>query len=250
MKNINFSVIIPCYNSEKYIAQAIQSSLDQTHKPFEILIYNDGSKDNTFRIISEYSVAHDRIKIFSSDINRGAGYARNFLLQKCNGNYIAFLDADDVWLKNKLKIQSQLIIKEDLDIVGCTIELFNLERKKIGFRRGRNNIKFNDLLKFNWIGMSGAVVSKSLLDSTLMPLIRKRQDYAYFLNLFYKNSNLRIGFCEEVLVYYFRLPSSLSSNKIDAIKYNFLVLRQYGRQSFLSSVKFLIFHIANRILAD
>ncbi|GAA5036481.1 hypothetical protein GCM10011506_30390 [Marivirga lumbricoides] len=92
-KNPSISVIIPAYNVEKYIKRCLDSILNQTYQDFEILIYNDGSKDKTSDIISTYS--DNRIHVYHNEENKGVVHARNFLLDQVKGDFIMFQDADD-----------------------------------------------------------------------------------------------------------------------------------------------------------
>lgn len=88
------SIIIPVYNTEKYLSKAIESVLNQTFSDFEIIIINDGSEDNSGKIADCYSMNHEKIKVIHKD-NEGLGYARNTGLKYANGDYILFLDSDD-----------------------------------------------------------------------------------------------------------------------------------------------------------
>ena len=248
---ITFSVIVPCYNSGKTIVKCIDSIIGQTVQPFEILIYDDASTDSSQVILKDYSDQHEFIRVIYGDTNSGAGFARNELLKICSGTFIAFLDADDYWLPNKLELQRKTIINSHTDVVGCKIRLLSPDHKTLGFRTGTKDLTFKKLLSFNYIGMSGVVVSSKLKGAREMPLIRKRQDYAYFLNLFYENPNIRFDFCREELVHYIRSPKSLSGeSKIDKVKFNFFVLERYGRLTKLESTFYLLLHILNRLRAD
>ncbi|MBK8352976.1 MAG: glycosyltransferase family 2 protein [Saprospirales bacterium] len=95
------SVLMPAYNSAKYIAQSIESILNQTFKNFELIIINDGSSDNTYDIIASYS--DKRIKYFQNEGNKGLIYTRNKLIELSNFEYIAFLDSDDLAENTRLE---------------------------------------------------------------------------------------------------------------------------------------------------
>uniref|UniRef100_UPI004049235E glycosyltransferase family 2 protein n=1 Tax=Flavobacterium sp. TaxID=239 RepID=UPI004049235E len=108
------SVIIPLYNKDFSISKTLNSVLKQTFINYEIIIVNDGSTDNSFNVVSQFS--DDRIKLFQQE-NKGAAAARNFGIEKSNGNLIAFLDADDYWFPNHLKE----IVKLYEDFPNCGI---------------------------------------------------------------------------------------------------------------------------------
>ncbi|WP_034044734.1 glycosyltransferase family 2 protein [Wocania ichthyoenteri] len=101
-----FSVIIPLYNKEKYIEDTLRSVLNQTFQDFEVIIVDDGSTDNSVEEVNK--VEDSRISIFTIE-NQGVSHARNFGISKASTNYIAFLDADDLWLSNHLELQKYMI---------------------------------------------------------------------------------------------------------------------------------------------
>src|SRR5690606_28602885 len=104
------SIVMPAYNAEKYIAEAIQSVLEQRHKHWELLIVNDGSKDNTGKIVQSF--ADPRIKYFEQE-NKGACAARNTALSNMNGSYLCVLDADDVLPQNSLNSRLAIFREDD-----------------------------------------------------------------------------------------------------------------------------------------
>lgn len=112
--NKNISVVIPVYNGEAYISNAIQSALDQSLKPFEVVVVNDGSKDGTAEKLVAFG---SRITVISIP-NGGVSNARNMGIKACTGEYIAFLDADDVWYEDKLKQQLE-VFKHNSEVGFC-----------------------------------------------------------------------------------------------------------------------------------
>lgn len=98
------SIITPCYNGERYVSQTIESVLAQTYTKWEMLIVDDGSKDNSARIIKDYCKKDSRIKLIQQP-NGGSANARNHGIREAKGQYIALLDSDDLWEKNFLDEQ-------------------------------------------------------------------------------------------------------------------------------------------------
>ena len=103
------SIIIPTYNTEKFIELTIQSVQNQTYHNWEMILVDDASTDKTVNIISEFAKADNRIKLFQLPNNSGNGFARNVALEKATGKYIAYLDADDLWFPMKLEKQIQFL---------------------------------------------------------------------------------------------------------------------------------------------
>lgn len=140
-----FSVIIPLYNKEKSILKTINSVFNQLYTDFEIIVVNDGSTDNSFKEITK--IKHDKLIAFNNT-NKGVSEARNFAMQQANGDYFAFLDADDVWEKNHLLNLNNLISS----FPNCGLYCCNYN-----FDYGNNNIistQFPSLPKdLNWQGI-------------------------------------------------------------------------------------------------
>src|SRR5699024_3826925 len=107
------SIIMPAYNSKKYLEEAIHSVIKQTYKNWELLIVDDCSKDNTLEILKNYSSQDHRIKYSTLEENSGPAVARNQAIDMANGSYIAFLDSDDLWFENKLEKQLIFMQKND-----------------------------------------------------------------------------------------------------------------------------------------
>lgn len=104
------SVVIPTYNSGKYIEETLNSVYDQTYKNFEIIIIDDGSEDNTIEILERHVCQNNKLKYFQIIHSGIPSKPRNFGISKANGEFIAFLDSDDLWTRNKLEVQLQHII--------------------------------------------------------------------------------------------------------------------------------------------
>lgn len=125
------SVIMPVYNGEKYIKFAIDSVLNQTLKDFEFIIVNDGSKDNTENIIKSYK--DERIKYYYKK-NSGPGIARNFGMSLAKGEFIAFIDSDDIYMPNKLEEQVKALTNnKSSGLLYCDIEIINHEGEHISY---------------------------------------------------------------------------------------------------------------------
>jgi len=108
------SVLIPTFNREKYIKTSLQSILEQTYINLDVLIYDDGSTDNTISIIKEIMKTDDRIKLIENTKNNGVGYARNILLKNCNTKYACWHDSDDISNINRIREQLKYLSKDTL----------------------------------------------------------------------------------------------------------------------------------------
>lgn len=116
------SIIIPCYNSEKWIVDSLQSIYNQTYKNFEVIVIDDGSEDNTNKIVQEF----DSSIIYKYQKNKGPAAARNLGVKIAKGDYIAFLDSDDLWEKNKLEKQLSYLNKnKEVDLILTNVTVVN-----------------------------------------------------------------------------------------------------------------------------
>lgn len=115
---IDVSVIIPCYNVEKYVGKCLESLIKQTKKELEFIVIDDGSTDSTDKVIKEYQIKDKRIKYFKNR-NHGIGYTRNYGIDRANGEYILFVDSDDYIEEDTCEYLYNKAKKDNLDLVIC-----------------------------------------------------------------------------------------------------------------------------------
>lgn len=133
--NPKVSVLMPAYNAEKYIAEAIESILSQTFKDFEFIIIDDASTDETWDIIQKYSKLDNRIKSYQNESNFKLSKTLNRGIDLADGKYIARMDADDISMPGRLKTQFDYMEQHpDVGIIGGTMEIMNVDRKITGKR--------------------------------------------------------------------------------------------------------------------
>ena len=121
MKEIFFSIVIPCYNSKATILRALNSCMSQTYKNFEVIIVDDCSRDETVDLLMGYiEDLHDpgRVRLYLQESNSGPANCRNIGWKNAKGNYIAFLDSDDIWHSNKLFICSTYLKGGEVDLLA------------------------------------------------------------------------------------------------------------------------------------
>ena len=128
------NVVMNCYNCEQYLEEAIQSVLDQEYKSWEIIFWDNASTDSSSKIVKKYT--DKRIKYFKGNKNVAVSQARNFALDKCNADFVAFLDCDDIWLSDKLSKQMPLFKNNDVGLVFSNSIFF----KNNGYQRKNYNL--------------------------------------------------------------------------------------------------------------
>jgi len=202
------SVIIPLYNSEQYIAETIESVLNQTYKNVEIIVIDDGSLDKSLEVVYKYK--SKGIKIYSEP-NRGASAARNMGIQYASGNFIQFLDADDILHPDKIKNQVCILINEDSNtLVFCKWIRFFQSADNSQYKRQEIDKDYSSpfrLLKDMWNGKGmvqpGAwIASKELLMKAgeWNENLSLNDDGEYFSRVILASSKVR--FCDTSIVYY------------------------------------------------
>ena len=134
------SVMMPAYNAESIIAVAIKSLQYQIYSNWECIIVNDGSTDRTLEIVNKLASLDPRIKVFSFEKNKGRGAARKLALEKCQGELIAMLDADDWYYPTKLNEQvNKFIENPDVDVISCRMAVVDKNSNIIGIRGSVSN---------------------------------------------------------------------------------------------------------------
>ncbi|MFB2726381.1 glycosyltransferase family 2 protein [Shewanella mangrovisoli] len=222
---IEISIVMPAYNVAGFIATSIESVLSQSFSNWELLIVNDCSTDNTVRDIEPY-LADCRIKLINNNKNLGGAGSRNVAIEAAQGRYLAFLDSDDLWAKDKLEKQLQFMQQNN---VGFSFTGYST-MTEAGILMDRIEVpkcvSFSKLLKHNYIGCLTAIYDTQPFGKIYMPLVRKRQDFALWLELL-KRFDHAYGLNENLGFYRIRVES-LSTSKKDAFKYYWRVLRDVG----------------------
>jgi hypothetical protein len=241
------SVIIPAHNAEKTLERAVVSVFSQTLPVDEILIFDDASSDGTSAEIMKLQTTDPRIKAFFGESNKGAGHARGFLLKRAIGEFAAFLDADDSWHPQKLEAQMPMFVDAAVGICATNFRVLRNNRR-ITERSAPARFGSKRMHLANYIGMSTAIVRLDLNGSREMPVIRKRQDYAYWLSILRLNPRVRVATVNEPLVEYHVQENSLSSDKLDNVRWNYAVFRETQGYSRTLSAILTLGNIAFRML--
>lgn len=216
-KNETVSVIIPVYNAERFLNATLDSVVNQTYDNLEVVMVDDCSKDRSKEIIEGYCAKYPFIKYHRLDGNKGAAVARNTALNIASGRYVAFLDADDVWEKDKLTRQLSHIKEKDAAFCFAAIDFINENGDCIKPRRDvKEVVDYTFLLTNTMIATSTVVVDRNKTGKFQMPLRRGGQDYATWLMLM--RTGVKAYGINEVLSHYRITPGSLSSNKLKSIR--------------------------------
>lgn len=236
------SIVMPSYNDEKFIPQAIQSVLAQTHTLWELIIIDDNSTDTSRDIISAYCKKDQRITLFSNQKRSGVGKARNLATKKAQGKYIAFLDSDDLWHPEKLKTQINFMQKNELAFTYGSYRLTDENDQKLGtFTIPQQTISYTDLLKSSDIGCLTAIYDTEKLGKRYMPEILRGQDYALWLEIL-KQLKTATGMQEILATYRIRKRPFLR-HKIRVAYYRWRIYQKIEKLSLPHTIYYFLQYI-------
>lgn len=232
---------MPAYNAVSTITHALRSVLNQSEANLEVIVVDDGSEDETF--LAALSLRDPRVRVFQIKTNSGAAAARNHALRQANGRFIAFLDADDLWLPGKL--EAQLDLMED---TGVPFSYTGFYRDNGSSRHAVSvppKVTYEQLLRGNVIGCLTAMYDSEEFGKSAMPDMRLRQDFALWLDLL-KRTDHAVGI-ERPLAVHFRHAGSLSSNAIDNAKGTWELYREFEEKTPMQAAGYMASHYLNRL---
>ncbi|SJN37886.1 Glycosyl transferase, group 2 family protein [Marinilactibacillus psychrotolerans 42ea] len=239
------SIIMPAYNCEKYIYKAVKSVIDQTHQEWELIIIDDGSNDSTIRIIEEMANKYKKIRFFKNGKNLGVAATRNRGISLAYGEWIAFLDSDDIWDKTKLEKQMFYARKLSAEFLFTASSYIDEEgRPYQGVFEVPDKVSYKKLRNHNVISCSSVLIKKKYFENIKMEKDDMHEDYAVWLRIM-RGGLYAYGINEPLLIY--RISrNSKSGNKLKTITMTYKVFRFIGINP-LGSVYFLSRHIIGSV---
>ena len=249
------SVITPTYNSEAFISKSIDSVLNQSYSNLELLIIDDASSDNTRVILEQFRKKDPRINVILLEKNSGSGIARNKGIEMAKGRYLAFLDSDDIWHKDKLKDQISFMMTHGHSFTYTKYAYINEPGLVIKeYNSAPNRCNYFRLLLQNCIGCSTVIIDAEKLGKEYMPELRNRQDWALWLN-YIRKSGKAYGL-KNSYTFYRMKQGSISSNKMKLFKFHWLIYNEIEKyniiiSSLLFTLNILIisyYSIVNKVL--
>jgi teichuronic acid biosynthesis glycosyltransferase TuaG len=235
------SVIMPAYNCDRYIEEAIYSVINQTYQSWELIVIDDCSKDKTAHIIEKLLKVDARIRYYKNDNNNGVSATRNRGIALANGAWIAFLDSDDRWDRMKLEKQMMIAVNKNIEFLFTGSSYIN---ENGDFYKGVFNVPeivtFKKLRKHNVISCSSVLINKRFFNHIKMEKDEMHEDYAVWLKIL-KGGVCAYGINEPLLTYRIS-KNSKSGNKLKTIKMTYKVYRFLNINP-LSSAFFTVSHV-------
>ncbi|MCL1989155.1 MAG: glycosyltransferase [Firmicutes bacterium] len=240
---MKISIIMAAYNAEKTIAESVNSVISQTFEDWELIIADDKSSDNTIAAIPQ----DYRIRIIKSETNSGAAAARNLAVAAATGDWLAFLDSDDLWHPQKLQKQAEHIKKTNAKICYTATAYINETGEPYNYTLAANPIlTYKELLKRNLMSCSSVVLKKDLF--VPFPVGYIHEDYAIWLKILQKEKQAQ-GINEPLLIYRM-VKGSKSDNRFSSaiMTYNAYKYANYNKPiALLLTIRYAIHSIKKRL---
>ena len=236
------SIITPAYNAERTINDTIQSVLNQTFDDWELIIVDDCSTDNTPNIVKDYMSYDKRVKYFTTECaSGGPSVPRNLGIIKSKGDYIAFLDSDDLWLPNKLQEQLSFLVGHNYKFVYSNYEKISCEGKRSNrIIKGRDISTYQNTLKSCEIPCLTVLVDRKIIENRRFKNVGK-EDYIMWLELL-KSGNIAYN-TQKVHALYREAKETRSSNKFKMIYEQWNVIRNIEKQNVVKSIYFICVYL-------
>ena len=239
---------MPYYKKSEFILESIYSILNQSLKKFEIIIIDDELSIDSSRVLSKIEKLDTRIKVFKNKKNLGAGESRNFAIDICRGEYVAFCDCDDLWKPHKLERQIQFMKESNLSFSFTSYEIINNQNLRIGFREAEKNLSFKQLRNSCDIGLSTVIIKKDIFNDYQFRFGKTKTKEDFILWLLLAKNGIAIFGIKECLVSWRKNSDSLSSSNIQKLVDGYRVYRNYLQYSRTRSLIFLIILSLNFML--
>lgn len=236
MKRPLVSIIIPFFKNNELLMKAINSVINQKFKNFEIIIINDNNIETNINFLKKIKKKSKKIKILFNKKNLGAGLSRNKGIKLSKGKYIAFLDSDDEWIKNKLSEQINIMQKKKYLATHTSYNIVDIQKKIIS-KRIAKKLKYSNLLKSCDIGLSTVILSKKILNfKNPFPSLKTKEDYVLWLKIAKKG--IIFHKVDKILTNWTDTPNSLSQSIYQKLKDALKVYMVYEKMNFLKALYF------------
>jgi teichuronic acid biosynthesis glycosyltransferase TuaG len=233
------TVIIPYYKKKNYIVHSVESAISQTYRNLEIIIIYDNESDSELDYIKSLKNRDFRIKLIINESNLGAGESRNKGIKFSKGKYISFLDADDMWKKNKIETQLLFMQYEKLNISHTSYKIIDEENNLIGNRKARSFYNYKDIIKSCDIGLSSVMLKKEIISNDIkFSNLKTKEDFYLWLKILKKGIKI-IAIDEELLIWR-KTKNSLSGSTLQKLSDGFKIYNRYMGYNFFISIYYLI----------
>jgi len=240
------SIILPVYNSERYLKRTITSIQQQTFIDYEVIAIDDGSMDGSAKLLRDWAQNDVRVQVFLNAQNIGVAEVRNKGIAQAQGEYVCFIDSDDTWHSDKLERQLAFMKQNNADFSCTAYAMVDDEGKFIKNRMiDKQVITLEDLLKENYICCSTVMLKANIAKRHRMENACAHEDYVYWLDLLQSGAKGMV--LNQVLTRYRLAQTSRSANKGKAAQGRWQIYRQYLNYGVIKSVRYFVQYALNGI---
>ena len=230
---IKISIIIPYLRNFFFFKKAIKSVLEQTYKNFEIIIIYDDPKKKELHFLKKFINSNKKIKLLINKKNIGAGLSRNKGIRLSKGKYLAFIDIDDIWNKEKLSKQIDFMERKKINISHTSYIIIDENNKKLSIRRAKKELDYKSLLNSCDIGLSTVILTKKLFDQYKFSNNKTKEDYSLWLKISKKQTIYGLN---KNLTKWRKTKNSLSSKLIQKFIDGYLIYYKQEKFSVCYSI--------------
>lgn len=240
------SIIITYYKKKKYILDTLNSLLSQTYNNYEIIFVYDQKEKSDLNYLMKVFRKFKKKKIIINKKNIGVSKSRNKAIKHAKGSFLAFLDSDDLWKKNKLLYQINYMIKNSLLFSFTSYNVIDENNKILKTRKALQDPNYKDLIKSNYIGLSTVIVSSDIKSNLKFPDLKTQEDFALWLKLLKKG--YKLSHINKLLSSWRLTGGSLSSNTHQKIKDAFKLFHSLENKNIVISIYYVILLSINKLL--
>lgn len=238
------SIITPVFNASRFLEETAKSVLDQSYSNWEWLLIDDCSQDNSWAIMQELAQKDPRIRIYQNDTNMRAGKTRNRAIDLAEGRFIAFLDSDDMWHTEKLKVQIPFMLDNNYSFSHTSYGYLDEEGRNIkSTLHVSKEVDYQHLLKYTEISCLTAVYDTQNIGKWYMSEHARKQDYALWLSIL--KSGVKSYGIDQELAYYRQVKGSATSKKYKLIWKHVIFLKQTQGFSTLKAIYYTSYWMVN-----
>ena len=242
------SIVVTYYKKKKFIKKTLNSILRQNYNKFEIIFVYDDNDKKDLKYIKDILKPFKTKKLIINSNNLGVANSRNLAIKYCKGRYIAFIDSDDLWKKNKLRHQYNFMKKKSSLFTFTSYDVINENDKIIKSRKVNLDAEYNKLSKSNFIGLSTVMIDKKLFSKIVFPNLKTQEDFALWLNLI--RTGIKLNHIKKTLSFWRKTNDSLSSNILYKFRDAFKLFYNYENKNLINSIFSVLILSYNKIVKE
>ena len=239
------SIIITYYKKKKFLKKTLNSIFNQIYQNFEIILVYDDTRKEDLNFVRNHLKIFKNKKLIINKINLGVSNSRNIALKNCRGDYIEFIDSDDLWKKNKLSDQIAFMKKRSSLFSFTSYEIIDEFENVLNKRIVTRDAEYNKLISSNFIGLSTVMFHKRILNKVFFPNLKTQEDFCLWLKLL--KQNIKLHHYSKILTSWRKTNNSLSSNAIRKIIDAYKLFYIYQNKNFIFALFSVIVLAYNKI---